>query len=210
MNEPACTDLPNVRTGPGAAYDMMGTLPDNAVGIQGTGASALDWQERTWIQVHFQGRVGWVAEWLLDPEPCNATTCPRPAIPWIITATSVGPIELGMPVSNLDDLTGLNWSWTEDCAVGCLTGTAPGSDAYVIAYQGTVVDEIHVEDQIRAVTADGIRVGDSQMELNAEYGSLVLDYSWDVYGGYVAWIDSDANGAPDMLALFDTFYLGRQ
>jgi uncharacterized protein YraI len=202
-NEPACTDVPNVRTGLGIAYDIVGTLSRNAVDVPGTGATARDGQGRTWVQVHHQGKVGWVAGWLLDPEPCIPTSCPPPALPWIITEHGVGPITLGLPITDLGDLTGLDWSWQEPGAEGCLWGSTSGVDAYLQADEGAAVDHIWVHDASAAVTEAGIHVGDTRTALNTTYGAHIVNVTDDGYSGVAVWVDLGSDGTADMIAVFD-------
>ena len=203
VNEDACTDTPNVRTGLGGAYDIIGTLPADAVGIPGTGATALDDRDRPWVQIRHEGGVGWVAGWLLDSEPCSPAECPPPPLPWVITADAVGPIELGMPITGLGAASGFTWDFEENCAVGCLFGTAAGLGVNIYAHEGTVVDEIDVYDGDDAVTLAGMRVGDTLAAVQATYGARVLDITGDGYGGTAVWIDADADGTADMVALVD-------
>jgi uncharacterized protein YraI len=201
VNEDACTDTPNVRTGLGTGYAIIDTLATDAVGIQGTGATTLDDHGRTWVQIRQEGGVGWVAGWLLNPEPCSPTDCPPPPLPWVITAEAVGPIELGMPLVGLGEATGFSWSFTEDCAVGCLTGHAPGLGVVIFAHEGTVVDEIDVYEAGDAVTGEGLEVGDSLATLQGIYGSRVLEIGDDGFGGTAVWIDTDDDGEADLVAL---------
>jgi uncharacterized protein YgiM (DUF1202 family) len=199
VNEEACTDTPNVRTGLGGAYDVIGTLATDAVGVPGTGAVAFDERDRPWVQIRYEDGAGWVAGWLLDPEPCTPTECPPSPLPWMIATDAVGPIELGMPITELGAATDLVWDFEEPCAVGCLVGTAVGLDAYVIAHDGTTVDEINFEGDVVAV--DGLGVGDSLADWQAAYGTQVLDVTDDGYGGTALWIDVDADGTADLVAL---------
>ena len=201
VNEDACTDPPNVRLGLGAGYDIIGTLASGAIGVQGTGAIAFDDHDRPWVQIRHEGESGWVAGWLLDPEPCSSAACPPPPLPWTITADAVGPIELGMPITGLGTATGLVWDFDEPCAVGCLQGTAPGLAVVIYSHEGTVVDEIDVGED--GVTAEGIGAGDTLAAVQAAYGSRVLDVTDDGYGGTAVFIDVDGDGAADLIALVD-------
>jgi uncharacterized protein YgiM (DUF1202 family) len=201
VNEAACTDTPNVRTGLGSGFDIIGTLEIDAVGIQGTGATAFDDRDRPWVQIRHEGGAGWVAGWLLDPEPCSPTECPPPPLPWTITADAVGPIELGMPITDLGTATGLVWAFEEPCAVGCLTGTAAGLDGYIVSHDGTTVDEVDFNGDV--VTADGLRVGDTLATLQAIYGARVLDTTDDGFGGTAVWIDADGDDTADLIALVE-------
>lgn len=201
VNEAACTDTPNVRTGLGGAYSIIGTLATDEVGIVGTGATTLDDRNRPWVQIRYGEGTGWVAGWLLDQEPCSPTECPPPPLPWTITADAVGPIELGMPITGLGTATGFTWAFEEPGAVGCLLGTAVGLGVSIIAHEGTVVDEINVYERDDALTAVGMRVGDSLAEVQAAYGSRVLDITDDGYAGTAVWIDVDGDGAADLVAL---------
>jgi len=208
-NEAACTDVPNVRTGLGIAYDVVATLPRNAANVAGTGATTQDDHGRTWVQVRYQGDVGWVAGWLLTAEPCSPTTCVPPALPWLITAGGVGPIAVGGSIGDLDYLTGLTWNWQEPGAEDCLWAGTPSMDLYLQADEGTVVDGIWVEDPAAAITAAGIRVGDTRNELNTTYGAAIVDVTSDGYAGIAVWVDLNGNGTADMIAIFDGPGLGR-
>jgi hypothetical protein len=64
----------NVRSGPGAAAQVIGTFPYSAVGIRGTGAAQADAEGRVWFEVLFDGAFtgrAWVASWLLAEAPCG-------------------------------------------------------------------------------------------------------------------------------------------
>ncbi|HSQ38161.1 MAG TPA: hypothetical protein VLS92_09750, partial [Acidimicrobiia bacterium] len=189
VNEAACTDTPNVRTGLGSGFDIIGTLAVDAVGIQGTGATAFDDRDRPWVQIRHEGGAGWVAGWLLDAEPCSPAECPPPPLPWTITADAVGPIELGMPITDLGTATSLDWAFEEPCAAGCLTGTAAGLDGYIISHDGTTVDEVDFDGDVE--TEDGMRPGDTLATVQAIYGARVLDVGDDGFGGTAVWIDAD-------------------
>jgi uncharacterized protein YraI len=67
----SCTDRLNVRTGPAASYQKMGSLPFDAVGVQATGASSADPDGKIWRQIRFRGNVGWVASRFLAAAPCT-------------------------------------------------------------------------------------------------------------------------------------------
>lgn len=64
----------NVRSGPGAASQVIGTFPYSAVGILGTGEAQADAEGRVWFEVQFDGAFtgrAWVASWLLTEAPCG-------------------------------------------------------------------------------------------------------------------------------------------
>jgi hypothetical protein len=64
----------NVRSGPGAASQVIGTFPYSAVGILGTGSAQADADGRVWFEVAFEGAFtgrAWVASWLLTEAPCG-------------------------------------------------------------------------------------------------------------------------------------------
>jgi len=201
VDEAACTDTPNVRTGLGSGFDIIGTLAVDAVGIQGTGATAFDDRDRPWVQIRHEGGAGWVAGWLLDAEPCSPAECPPPPLPWTITADAVGPIELGMPITDLGTATGLDWAFEEPCAAGCLSGTAAGLDGYIISHDGTTVDEVDFDGDVE--TEDGMRPGDTLATVQAIYGARVLDVGDDGFGGTAVWIDADGDDEADMIALVE-------
>jgi hypothetical protein len=87
----ACADRLNVRTGPGGDYDQIGSLAPDATGVVGTGNTAVDAEGRTWVEVEYQGGVGWAAGWLLDPEPCEATECAT----LVLYPDGIGPWKFG-------------------------------------------------------------------------------------------------------------------
>ena len=66
-----CDDRLNIRVGPGAEYAKMGSLPFDAVGVAGTGASSLDGNRDRWQQIEYHGQVGWSAGWFLTSSPCG-------------------------------------------------------------------------------------------------------------------------------------------
>jgi uncharacterized protein YraI len=202
-NDDACTDVPNIRTGLGGTYPVVGTLPRNAVAVHGTGATAEDTRDRTWVQVRDGDSVGWVAGWLLEPEPCGATTCSPPDLPWTITAAGFGPIRIGMSLGDLDYLTDYEWTWEEPAAEGCLASHAPWLGTNLQADDGLVVDHINIGSPGAGITAEGIRVGSTHTALNAAYGADVISFGPAGYGDYAAKVDLDNDGAADMLAMFD-------
>jgi uncharacterized protein YraI len=201
-NDAACTDVPNVRTGLGIGYDAVTTLPRNATGVAGTGATAQDLQDRTWVQVHHDGHLGWVAGWLLDASPCNATTCSPPSLPWTITAAGVGPILLGMAPGDVEYLTGFDWTWESPGAAGCLWGSTAAVDVNLQSHDGTAVNDILVYQAGAAQTAAGIHVGSTRGALNAAYAGHITQTGPTGYGEYGVWVDLNNDGAADMLAVF--------
>lgn len=201
-NDDACTDVPNIRTGLGGTYPVVGTLPRNAAGVPGTGATAADARDRTWVQVRDGDTVGWVAGWLLEPEPCSATTCSLPDLPWTIAAGGLGPIRLGMSLGDLDYLTDYEWIWEEPAAEGCLVSDAPWLGTNLQADDGLVVDHINIGSPGAGVTEEGIRVGSTRTALNAAYGEDILDFGPAGYGDYAAKVDLNNDGAADMIAMF--------
>lgn len=64
-------DALNVRSGPGAAFGVIGTLPFDATGVHATGLAAYDGEGRTWRQIEFTGGPGWVAGWLVTAHACS-------------------------------------------------------------------------------------------------------------------------------------------
>jgi uncharacterized protein YraI len=70
----SCLERLNVRTGPGVAFQKLGSLPFDMVGLQATGASSTDADGKAWIQIRFRGGVGWAASWLLAAAPCSPAT----------------------------------------------------------------------------------------------------------------------------------------
>lgn len=63
-------DALNVRSGPGSAFGVIGTLPFDATGVQATGVAADDDSARMWRQIEYAGGLGWVAGWLVTTEAC--------------------------------------------------------------------------------------------------------------------------------------------
>lgn len=79
-----CDDRLNIRVGPGGEFAKMGSLPFDAVGVVGTGASSLDGNGDRWQQIEYHGRVGWSAGWFLTSSPCgpaNGLPCNLPSGP---------------------------------------------------------------------------------------------------------------------------------
>jgi uncharacterized protein YgiM (DUF1202 family) len=144
----ACDDPPNVRTGLGTAYDIFATLPVDATGVAGTGVTALDSHDRTWIQVDQGGRNGWVAGWLLTPAPCSAASCsghPLVLYPDGIDTWRFGDSgdevvmgltsRLGPPDASADDpITSRRWVTWEDLsvAVGIGDQETAGFTGYIV------------------------------------------------------------------------------
>lgn len=64
-------DALNVRSGPGTAFGVIGTLPFDATGVRATGVAADDDSARMWRQIEHAGGLGWVAGWLVTPEACT-------------------------------------------------------------------------------------------------------------------------------------------
>lgn len=83
----SCLDRLNVRSGPGATYQKMGSLPFDEVGVQATGASSADGDGRTWYQIRFRGDVGWAASWFLTAFPCS----PSAGSPCTLPSGPAGP-----------------------------------------------------------------------------------------------------------------------
>ena len=60
----------NIRSGPDTGYDVVGTVPYNAV-VNTPGESAPDSEGRLWWKVSYGGTEGWAAAWLLTSGPCE-------------------------------------------------------------------------------------------------------------------------------------------
>ena len=75
-----CDDRLNIRVGPGGEYAKMGSLPFDAVGVVGTGASSFDGNSNPWQQIEYHGRVGWSAGWFLTSSPCTLPVTSTTAI----------------------------------------------------------------------------------------------------------------------------------
>lgn len=169
----ACDSLLNVRTGHGDGYEILGTLEPDAFDLAGTGVTALDAQDRTWVQIEFEGGIAWVAGWFLTDEPGPSIDCSIPEFPWILTATALGPIELGSAAADLADVTGLEWTLQN----GANTCEWLTNDAMTIAVevQSGIITEIWALDPAVAITPEGIRVGDAKADVGAAYfGRAVL------------------------------------
>jgi len=80
--EPECglSRLP-VRSGPGAGYRQLGTLPWSAFPVEGTGAQTTGGDGVAWQQIRFRGEVGWVPTASLMAPPCRAVMCVMEAHP---------------------------------------------------------------------------------------------------------------------------------
>jgi uncharacterized protein YgiM (DUF1202 family) len=94
-----CTDRLNVRSGPGGDYPKIGSLAYNVTGVVTTGRSSNDDQGRAWIQIEYDGEVGWAAGWFLTAAPCSASlglpcACPadETAAAFIHEADALGQI----------------------------------------------------------------------------------------------------------------------
>ena len=104
----ACGGFVNVRDGVTEDHDVLGTLDAEAFDIAGTGVTATDAEDRTWVQIMFLGRNAWVAGWFITTDPGPTVECGL-ELPWLLTAEALGPIELGAQASDLDSVTG--WTW---------------------------------------------------------------------------------------------------
>ena len=60
----------NVRAGPAADHEVVGTLPHDTAGITATGVAASDDQDRAWIEIIHNGEPAWVAGWLVTTNEC--------------------------------------------------------------------------------------------------------------------------------------------
>lgn len=173
VNEEACTDTPNLRTGLGSEYDVIDTLALDATGIQGTGASTLDAQGRTWVQVEYEGRVGWVAGWLVDPEPCEAAMC---TVALTLHPDGIEGFRLGDGFAQVR--TGLIDLLGEPAYEGEVPG--PGDEPYYeIGWDGLYVSLNHDTgfagyeywgaDTLEATTPEGVGLGATLAQLEAAY-----------------------------------------
>jgi len=61
----------NVRSGPGTAYDVVGTLAFDQTGVHATGVGANDAAGQVWKEIDFFGAQAWVASWLLTLQACD-------------------------------------------------------------------------------------------------------------------------------------------
>jgi len=128
---------------------------------------------------------------------------PPPPLPWIIRSGRVGPIAVVGPVSTVELLTGMDWTWEEPGAEGCLWGHTPLLDIYLQSDEGTVIDHITIDDADAAVTALGINVGDTRATLNAAYAGHVVEVVEDDFYGTFVYVDLGSDGVADMVAVFD-------
>jgi len=63
-------DALNVRSGPGTAFEVIGTLPYDGTGVHATGRAADDPEGRMWREIDHTGGLGWVASWLVTLGAC--------------------------------------------------------------------------------------------------------------------------------------------
>ncbi len=125
----ASNDALNVRSGPGAGYDVVGELAWNAAGVAAGGLTAPDDQGRPWYLVSAATGLGWAAGWYLEPAPCTPAT--------ITVAPLAGP---GWPDALAGSL--VPWTWVnEDWALALYT-TAWGGDfaLYLLSPYGEVFE----------------------------------------------------------------------
>ncbi len=118
------------------------------------------------MQILFEGRRAWAAGWFLTTDPGPTLICGPPPLPWLLTADALGPIDLGIPASDLGSLTG--WTWDlSDANNDCTWYTS--NDVGVQAQSGVVV-EIWAMSGPVAVTPEGFSVGQSKAQALATYG----------------------------------------
>lgn len=129
------SDQLNVRSGPGADHDIIGSLAFNATGIVSTGVAAPDAQGRAWFEIGFEDGTGWSAGWYLIPEPCDAAVA--------------APAPLSTP-GFLDALSGglVPWEWVDEQWV--LFKYWPGSGQayalYMLSPQGDLYEMYEWDD----------------------------------------------------------------
>lgn len=68
--EHATGETLNVRSGPGTAYGVVGTLSFDQTGVHATGVGASDGDGQWWKEIDYFGGKGWVASWLLTTNAC--------------------------------------------------------------------------------------------------------------------------------------------
>jgi uncharacterized protein YraI len=68
--EHATGETLNVRSGPGTAYGVVGTLSFDQTGVHATGVGASDGDGQWWKEIDYFGGQGWVASWLLTANAC--------------------------------------------------------------------------------------------------------------------------------------------
>jgi uncharacterized protein YraI len=72
----AANDTLNVRSGPGADSQVVGTIPPDGTGIQITGPGVRV-QESTWVPINYLGLIGWVnSNYLAEWTPGAPTAAP--------------------------------------------------------------------------------------------------------------------------------------
>ena len=122
------TDRLNVRTGPGADHDIVGSLAFNAADIVSTGVAAPDTQGRAWFEIEFEDGTGWSAGWYLIPEPCDtAVASPAPlSTPGFLDALSGGLV----PWNWVDEQWVLFKYWPGSGQVYALYMLSPQGDLY--------------------------------------------------------------------------------
>jgi hypothetical protein len=104
-----CTDRLNVRDGPFGTATRLGSLSHSAVGVGGTGWMSVDEDGRPWVQIEWQGGVGWAAGWFLSPAPCT----PSPGTPCVCAVD--GPVYAFVhdvdPVGRFIEFDPISWVW---------------------------------------------------------------------------------------------------
>ena len=168
----ACDSELNVRNGHGAGYDIVGTLEPDAFDLVGTGVTALDDEDRTWVQIAFEDGTAWVAGWFLTADPGPTIDCSIPEFPWIIEADTFGPLEHGDAAAALEELTGLEWT-LQDTNNDC-TWYVYEDKIGVQAQSGTIVEMWAMSSEV-AITPEGFQVGQSKSDAGTAYfGRAVL------------------------------------
>jgi SH3-like domain-containing protein len=162
----ACGSFLNVRSGPSDQYTVITTLEPDQDAVQGSGVTALDHQDRTWVQVAVPEGVGWVAGWFLEAGAVNPLDCSPPPFPWLITPDAFGPITIGMAYADLGTVTGLSWEVT-DSHDECVWVEANGIGVQSIA---GVIREIWSLEPGAGATTEGTAVGDTKAAVLLAYG----------------------------------------
>lgn len=186
VNDISCEGSLNIRDGVSEDHDVLGSFEATDFNIPGTGVTALDAEGREWVQIVFNDRNAWVAGWFMTTDPGPTIEC-GPALPWLMTADSLGPIELGAQASDLEPLTGMTWE-LNDANNDCTWYLNPSGDVGVQAQNGVIVEIWAMSAEV-AVTPEGFAVGQTKSDAgSAFFGRAVILEG--PFGGQVIVIDT--------------------
>lgn len=138
------------------------------------------------------------------------------SFPWLLTPTAIGPLALGDRPGDLEALTGLPWDIDGPDEEGCVSAGMSEYGVGIQGYEGGVTD-IWIWDRAVAITAEGVRIGDSWTQVVEAFAGrirlaphpytdepvIVVDgsgaYPWS--GDYSYIIAFDAAGFADMILI---------